>query len=869
MIAIEKLGLTQGMAFAMRFPRLVMIALLAFAIGGALAALGLRANTDTSEMISAKAPYRALDRDLRAAFPYIKDTIVIVLRAPSADEADAAAAALAEKLAPAGTQSAIAGVFAASVDPQLTGNGLLFLEAAELDALLARISQAAPLFSHLRGDPSLEAFFSALAEGRDAKEQGAEAVAQIDRVYRDVAAVISTRLEGQSAPLSWTGLFADPAEERPDFVQRTVQILPKLDYQGLAPGKEALAAIAAAVAELRADPLLGRVEIGVTGDPALRAEELRSVVDGIELSLIISVVSVALLLWLGLRSVGMALIAVSALLISLCITAGFAALVYGVLNLVSVAFVVLVIGLGIDYAIHMVLYAQERAPELGPRAAIEDVGKSLGPALILALLTTIAAFFAFTPTQFVGIAQLGVIAGIGVAVAFVVAALLIPASVALAPGLLQIKAPAGSGRSPIGRAWERSRDVIALLTIGAGLLGAMAAPLARFESDPMALRDPQSPSVQSFFRLFDEKTQAPYRLSVIADGPEAAAAIAARLQALPEVDDVLSLPDFVPADQDAKREVIDFVAWGVLDALEGEPAAPGARSGMELLAETLADPSFGAGARALTTALARAAPQLEKDAAFEQALRSDLLGFWPFQRARLIAQLQPTGLTLESLPVELVNRFQAQDGRWRVEAAPRDDIRDPGARARFVDAVTAVEPRATGPALSVQRAGEIVARSIVLAVAIAFAACAAAVLAILRDWRFSLIILAPLLIAACLTLGSSVVLNAPFNYANVIAIPLLIGLGADGAIHLALRWRETGDVEAALSTSTPRAVLLAALTTIASFGSLALSSHRGTASMGLLLTIALAATLLTTLAVQPWLIRKLAHLFKPHSPAKT
>ncbi|MDX1426175.1 MAG: MMPL family transporter, partial [Kiloniellales bacterium] len=184
-----------------------------------------------------------------------------------------------------------------------------------------------------------------------------------------------------------------------------------------------------------------------------------------------------------------------------------------------------------------------------------------------------------------------------------------------------------------------------------------------------------------------------------------------------------------------------------------------------------------------------------------------------------------------------------------------EDLRDQAARHRFVRAVRAVAPNASGATVEMTEGGRAVIDAYRQAAATAVVAIALLLLVLLRRLAAVVLVLAPLLLAAVLTVAATVVFALPFNFANVIVLPLLFGLGVASGLHIELRARQAGP-QRVLSTSTPRAVLFSALTTVASFGALALSRHTGTASMGVLLTIAICLTLVSTLVVLPALLHE-------------
>ncbi len=291
----------------------------------------------------------------------------------------------------------------------------------------------------------------------------------------------------------------------------------------------------------------------------------------------------------------------------------------------------------------------------------------------------------------------------------------------------------------------------------------------------------------------------------------------------------------------------------MVHAVEGAPvdltgdAAPVTPETLALRLDAQPGPGAATLANELRTYAGRRTP------ARDAVLAGEIFRHFPLLIDRLRLQLDAGEVTAEALPAPLSARFLAPDGRLRIEIAPAADLRDPTAMRAFVNAVAAVAPGSAGPPDQIAGAAGSVAGAILQAAALAFLGCALLAWAMLRNAARIAAILLPLLLAGAVTVGASVLLDLPFNYANVIVLPLLIGVGIDSGVHFALRAdHQPGSV---FDTSTPRAVLYSALTTIAAFGTLGLSEHRGTASMGILLAISLAAAVAMIFALTPALIR--------------
>jgi hopanoid biosynthesis associated RND transporter like protein HpnN len=820
----------------------VFIAGAAFA--GWYAATHLKVNTDTTQMLSPDLPFQQNAEALREAFPQLKNDLIIIIHAPTLDEADAFGGALRDRLIT--RQDVITSVFAPAQEPFFLENGLLYLEHAELESRLAQMSKAAGLIETLVRNPTADTLFATLVDNDKLAERSELGQDQLAAIYAELADVIDASLEGRRRPFSWMGAL-DPERAGDEIDLRLVYATPVLDYSRLQPARPAINAVQAEIDALK-EQFDGRIEVFITGDPALRAEELQSVTTGIGISFLISILLVSCLLMFAFRSWVMAGLTLVSLVITLTLTSAFAASAVGELNLVSIAFTVLLVGLGLDFAIHLLLHIQERRAAGQPtRRALFGAVREVGPALAMAAPTTALAFFSFVPTRFDGIAQLGVIAGVGVLIAFFVSITFLPAAL----GALPRPKP---GRQRPARKVRGVMDglsgPVAIVTIVLGMVAIYFVPQARLDADPMSLRDPSSQSVQGFRLLFDDTDTIPYRLSLLAASAEEAVAASTTAKKLEVVGAARSLPDFVPEDQDEKLDLIDFAAGSLVFALEATPdlaASPGSAGGAAALEarlrETYAD---GAGAR-LAAALALATA----DAATMTRVEAEIFRFWPALIERLKRQFRANYVDIDTLPAALSTRYRSAEGLWRVDILPQEDVRDRAALNRFVDTVEAAFPDVSGGAIQNRKAGAIISEAMLQATSIALGVIAIFLWLIVRRTGLVLLMLMPLALAAALTAAAGVILDIPFNYANVIVLPLLIGIGVDSGIHLVMRHEHAREGETIFGTATPRAVLFSALTTVASFASLMLSPHRGTASMGELLSIAIAFTLLCTLFVLP------------------
>lgn len=842
---------------------IILGAVLLTAAAGDYTATDLGMNTDSNALLSSDLPYRQNLKDYEKAFPQLQDNLVVVIEANSPDQAEDAANALADRLRH--DDAHFEDVFSPSGDPFFRREGLLFLETKELQDLSDRLAQAQPLLGSLVVDRSLRGLFSVLGEAAKGIEIGEVNPNLLVRPLDMIGDTVEARLQGKPALLSWRDLMTGLPERAPDRRQ-IVAVKPRLDYQSFDPAADAIQTIRAIAASLELDPAHG-VNVRITGGPAMDEDQLASVQKGVGLASVVSLVLVTCLVFLGLRSPKLVFATIATLLMSLVWTAGFATLAIGYLNLISVAFAVLFIGLAVDFSIQFGLRYRESVDQgADVKSALAAAAAGTGVAVGLAALCAAIGFFAFVPTQYVGLAQLGIIAGTGMFIGLFATLTLLPALLAVMP--LRPSKRAGEDRNghPMTSVLERHARAVCLGALALGLVSLAAFPFASFDIDPVHLQDPSTESVKAYLDMTRDSTTSPYSISVLMPDLADADLLARRLDKLPEVDSTVTLSSFVPQDQSAKLALIDQMATFLTPVLLGGESKPAPseverRQAVRDLEQDLRALAASPKAGQVAPPARRLADLLER---YDQgpgaaqggyvALGQALIANLPGRLDGLIELMQAGPVTYGTLPPNLKARYLSADGRARVEVFPAEQLSTEPSLRRFVDAVSAIAPNATDTPVLLLGGGRLVVAAFERAGAIAFVAIGFLLLFVLRSFWDSLLVLLPLALAAALTVALVVVTGQSFNFANIIALPLLFSLGVAFGIYLVLRHRETHRVADLLRTSTPRAVLFSALTTMVSFSSLMLSSHRGTASMGYLLGICLTLALVCTLVVLPALL---------------
>ncbi|MCP5145104.1 MAG: MMPL family transporter [Gammaproteobacteria bacterium] len=850
------------LSMALRFNYLVLLAavlLTGFSVHYIVGHLGI--NTDFEDMLSEQLPWRQTQEELRRAFPMNTNTIAIVVDGQTPDQAQDVAAELAALLRP--REDLFDDVFHLLEDPHFRHNQLLYLSSAELETLADQLATAQPFLARLNADPSLRGLFGLIGEA--ATTPGVDATPLTDTLTR-ISDTLDSVLSGEPRALSWQALMSDrpiTAEDR----RQIIVVNPRLDYSELLPGKVAVEAIRQIIDEHGFDARRG-VNIRLTGSAAMGYEELVVVSAGSERAAILSLVMVAACLVFGLRSGSAIFATLTVLIMGLVLSAGFAAFAVGNLNMISLAFAVLYVGLAVAFAIHYVLRVRDLLVDHEKRVALINAAKHVGGSITLCAVTTALGFYSFLPTAYDGVAELGLIAGTSMLIGLVLSLVVLPALLSLLP-----LAPAAPGRR---HPWIEAMAAFPqhharAITMGALVLAVISLlllPETDFDDNPLHLQDPTMESVITFRDLLEQSSRSPYTISLLTEDAGQAAAFKQALAAKPTVDGAMSIDDFVPADQPDKIAIIDDLAFTLGPDLEAGTTAEQADADAELAATgelAAALESANVSDPALSAAMARLSVQLRQ--VLEQSNNSDratlmtslhdaVLVNLPGRLERLRDSLAPSEFGINDLPDSLVRRWVAPDGRPRVEVLPREDLDDNSALARFVSDVRDVTgPAATDTPVVILEAGHAVVTAFQQAILTATLAIALVLWLVLRSVREVALALAPLLIAGLLTATATIVLNMPFNFANVIALPLLLGIGVDNGLHILHRYR-TDLVHSSelLTTSTGRGVLLGSLTTACGFGNLATSPHLGIASLGMMLTVGLAIAVACSLIILPALL---------------
>jgi hopanoid biosynthesis associated RND transporter like protein HpnN len=814
-------------------------------------------STDSNKLLSSSLPWRQQELMLDAAFPQRIDRIVAVIDASTPEAADNAADALVNALA--SRPDLIRTVSRPDGGEFFERNGVLYLSLDEVRNATADLISAQPFLGTLAADPSVRGIFRTLSQSLEGVRLGKAKLEDLQPALVALADALERLAKGETPSFSWRTLISGKAAQ-PSELRRFVNIQPVLDFDDLQPGRKATGVIRDAASQLGLTPDKG-VKVRLTGSVALADEEFATVADGAVLNGIMTLLLVGLVLWLALKQARLIFAVSVTLVFGLVYTAALGLCMVGALNLISIAFAVLFVGLGVDFGIQFcVRYRAERHACDDLHRAMLGTTRGLAAPLLLAAAAIMAAFYSFLPTAYRGLSELGLIAGTGIVIALATTLTLLPALLALLKPSAEPRPVGYAALASLDRILDKQRKWIVGTTLAGAILALPLLTALRFDFNPLNLRGQGAESVATVLDLMKVAETNPNTMDVLRNSLAEALPVAEKLRQLPEVGRVLTLQSFVPEQQEAKLALIedaDFFLRNTLnpDEVELEPSAADTHRAIANLirdlSDTVRESDSGAAvnARRLATVLAHFVNASE--GALHEARRvlvAPLLTTLRQARQLLGAEY----VTIETLPAALKQSWISADGRARIEVAPKELTNDNGSLSRFVAVVRSVARDAAGKPIFIIEAAASVVKAFTQAGLLSVVAIALILFIALRRWVDVALTLVPLLVAIVVTLEICVLIGLPLNFANIIALPLLFGVGVAFKIYYILAWR-SGETNF-LQSSLTRAILFSACTTATAFGSLWFSHHPGTSSMGKLMALSLLTTLAAAVIFQPALM---------------
>lgn len=875
-------------AFVASRPRLILILALLLSVAAVIYTIkNMEFMTGRDDLMPRNASFQVDYRAYRAEFGD-QEEIVAVIESDDAEKSTRAADALHARLNR--DSGLFREVFYPGGLPFFRKNGLLFMPLDEIKALRRTLTMAAPVLKDLAAAPSVQTLFTSLTGQIDGYLKNGDPAS-----LQSLTFMLSTldkgfkAFDGKSSGMSMDSFLKGSGDGKPSMLesagkQQVITMLPVKQEGSFVASEKSIKAARAALDEILKKPEFKGVKGGLTGVPVLEYEEMATSQHDIEIATILSLTLTVILLLLAFRGMLNVIAAMVSLIVGICLSFGFATMAVGHLNILSMVFAIMLIGLGIEYGIQVVLrYQEELKNGVNGMSAIETGLSSNIRSIIMAAATVALAFATFAFTDFKGIAELGIIAAGGVFICVITTFTVLPAMLILmerfrktpvtTSSLQHVKGKKELHEHPFFRAiFAKPRAVVAA-TLLLSLACLYPTLTMRFDYNLMNLQAKGLPSVEYAYKLMRSKENSGYFAVVTARDKTEARSLTERLEKLPAVDHVVSTLTFIPDQQTEKlaelaalrRTLADVIPVPYEENLQVMALPAVFESFRErvaklegALAEKKAPEAVPVGAFLTTLDAFFKTLEKEKDNNALGMLRDFQGGMFaelPDKLKMMKESLEASAVTETDVPQQLMQRFVGKSGKLLLQVAAKKEIFEREPLQEFVTQVKGVFPNATGEPVMVFESLSVLRDAYLKAFIYAFIGIAAILLINFKSIRYALLGTLPLAAGLLLMIGGMRLMNVSFNSANIIVLPLILGVGIDSAIYIINRYRQGVETPAQVATrSAGIGVFLNALTILFSFGALMVAHHQGVFSIGAVMSLGMVASVAVFLAFLPALL---------------
>ena len=848
--------------------------------------------TGRGDLVAKGLPYVKQYENYREQFEDLEGMVVVVEGENPADMAGFAEA-LAIKLQ---AQSHLFSQVVFKIDIRyFRSRFLLYLDQDELATLTRKLDDHQGFLESVNSAPGLHSLLSSINTeissgmvdslltdflGGDDEEESGDA-GDLNLLVR-LLEEMTRALMGETGYRSpWQALFTgdgDSLREKGYMVSKNEDLLftllvPNNDKTSFTGYKDAVALARQAIAETRKD--FPDIRVGLTGEDVISSDEMVTTQTDVETASKIALTGVALLFIIAYRGVVKPLLAVFCLLLALCWTMGFTALTIGHLNILSIVFTTILIGLGIDFGIHILeRYKEERQSGHEILEALQKTVQGTGRGNFSGAITTAMAFGAMVLTDFIGIVELGWIAGWGILFCMVAMLLVLPALITLEekwrkPHYALARSTTTKKRQWIDKLFDHYYLIIGLCTFLV-LIASLSLKDLRFDYNLLDLQAKGTEAVQYEMKILESAGRSAWSAAMLADSLEEVQEKELLLKALPTVARFESISAVIPEHQEENLRFIRENLAPLLKELEVE-AEDVAFSwkglnktlkriqfklqGREEGGDTLA-PGQVAGNRLRN--FREQSRKVEPDLAEKRLRDFSALLFTDYRdlidELKANAEAQP--VRLEEIPPKLRKRYISKKGKYVIHIFPSVDIWDQDERRKYLSDLRSVDPNVTGTAVHMFESTRLMTEGYVKGGLYAMTAIIFYVFFMFRNVRTVFFVLLPVLAGSIWTVGVMELIGLKLNMANLVILPLILGVGVVNGIHITHRYREEEDKHASvLGKSTGQAVVLSSFTTMIGFGSLMVADHNGVFSLGLVLTIGVFNCLIASITFLPALLK--------------
>lgn len=845
-------------SFVAKHPVWTLLVCGVIAAGSVLAAVsGLTIKTDRNDLMSQDLPWARRYAEYRHDFPRWNDLVVCLEGPAEATRVDDAARELADHLRST--------AFIAAADAGFRGN------------------QTGPRLWRVAPRPVFDDTLHRLTKGRNSTAAATPSAALITMLRQgdagtepdpaDMRASLAPFIDAVAGRAVHFNLEGDADEHWQPLATANGRIRTVLVALAQ-PATGSIAGISEALSSLRGevDIWMGErgfsdIPWGVTGIPAIESDETAQATRDSTIASIVAFVLITVMLIAVFRRIRLPLMAGTALVVGIAWSFGWVVVSIGHLQLLSMVFSAILIGLGVDFALHIVT----RLRVVGPRCADlpEAMGQTfrdVGPGLVTGAVTTAAAFGCTAFSEFLGVAEMGIIAAGGVLLCLIAVMSVFPALLALSSRWrndLTIMKPVGTNmlRRMVRPLHRHAGAVLLVCLLGtAGLV--VASTRLRYDSNIMNLQPPHLEAV-SWQRRLAAQPGGDLWSGLVMTTPQHAQALTEQLRGLASVEEVGGMGMLLPPDLPAREALVAQVR-------DAPPAVAQASDHLGFIPTVLGSlrdrmrptPKYASLVAELDAAV-QSWGALDHDTSERRARMARLATAWqaaapPAARA-IEAALAATPPGPSDLPAVLQSQWIGRDGQWLLRVAPTSDkesILEPTRLDAFVAEVRTVAPDLLGPPVQILESSKLIVRAYTMSGLLAMGAVLLILLIDFRSIADSLSALLPVLIGFAGTAGFMGLVGIDLNFANLMVLPMIFGIGVDAGVHVIHRWRSDPKVRPpGLWGGTGTGILLTTATTAIGFGSLMLAEHRGVQSLAIVMVIGLLTTLIAAWTMLPAVLR--------------
>ncbi|MDD1624897.1 MAG: MMPL family transporter, partial [Methylococcaceae bacterium] len=726
----------------------------------------LSINTDTTDMIAPDAPFQRNLRNFEKAFSQDVHKISLVIESDTPELTKSATLRLARLLSADKTN--FESVYIPNENDFFHQNGLLYLDTNDLQTLSNNLSQAQPFIGRISQEPNLTGFFSIFEDALTSSNKNQELPIDLPSLIDKVSLALHKSMNGENNLLSWETLIAEKKLSGQGSDKGFINVSPRFDFTQIRPAENPIKAIRKAIAEIQ-QPDLPTVKVWITGEVGLEDDELEGMSSGTFNASIFSIVLVLVILLIAYHaSILMTAATLFTLALGMVFCGAFAAFSVKELNLISVAFAVSNIGLGVEYAIHFCLrYRDNLLHHVHRKGAIRSTLISTSPSLILCAGTTAIGLYAFIPTDYKGVSELGLLAGTSLFICLLVTLTVLPALLRFIPMPVESEPP--STHPALATLAEKlakfTLHYAKPISIATCLLAFISVGLVfkvKTDFNPINLRDPNTESVIAFKNLIKDPDTTPMTLTILASDEQKAKSMQQKLSELGSVDKTVSLFDFIPSAQEEKLAMIEDMAMMLGSQAQGFPSlkpdndpVPAINRLIKAIDNILPDKTNVHEITALKTFKQELQDMLiELDTRqepsrrmFIEKIQTTLLGTLPSAMNELLVSLNARETSLGDLPADIKERWLSKEGLYRIQIFPKKDLNDLDNLQQFISDVQLVAPETTDLPIIYWESMKEVVDAFKKAITIALITIALLLYGIRRNFTDTLLVMTPLILA--------------------------------------------------------------------------------------------------------------------------